>query len=107
MCAVRAPSGGRFRTRSDAASGGNDTPEASRSSVYPVAEDAGGRPTRSRDRTRLQQSAERDDRLLRSPARSEEHTSELQSLMRNSYSVCCLNKKKCDNSFTTYTYTKK
>src|SRR3546814_1068784 len=26
-------------------------------------------------------------------ARSEEHTSELQSLMRNSYAVCCLNKK--------------
>src|SRR3546814_14604511 len=46
----------------------NDTPEASRSSVYPVAEDAGGRPTRWRDRTRLQQSADRDDRLLRSPA---------------------------------------
>src|SRR3546814_3673092 len=27
-------------------------------------------------------------------ARSEEHTSELQSLMRNSYDVCCLQKKK-------------
>src|SRR3546814_3252284 len=27
-------------------------------------------------------------------ARSEEHTSELQSLMRNSYAVCCLKKKK-------------
>src|SRR3546814_4471024 len=27
-------------------------------------------------------------------ARSEEHTSELQSLMRNSYAVFCLNKKK-------------
>src|SRR3546814_1794532 len=26
--------------------------------------------------------------------RSEEHTSELQSLMRNSYAVCCLEKKK-------------
>src|SRR3546814_7869519 len=26
--------------------------------------------------------------------RSEEHTSELQSLMRNSYAVCCLKKKK-------------
>src|SRR3546814_10805276 len=26
--------------------------------------------------------------------RSEEHTSELQSLMRNSYAVCCLQKKK-------------
>src|SRR3546814_3376834 len=29
-----------------------------------------------------------------SPGRSEEHTSELQSLMRNSYAVFCLNKKK-------------
>src|SRR3546814_3564333 len=27
------------------------------------------------------------------PCRSEEHTSELQSLMRNSYAVCCLQKK--------------
>src|SRR3546814_5968403 len=34
------------------------------------------------------------------PARSEEHTSELQSLMRNSYAVFCLKKKKTH----TYTY---
>src|SRR3546814_5498800 len=32
--------------------------------------------------------------LLDDPARSEEHTSELQSLMRNSYAVFCLKKKK-------------
>src|SRR3546814_6042307 len=32
-------------------------------------------------------------RLLRVPARSEEHTSELQSLMRISYAVFCLKKK--------------
>src|SRR3546814_5492988 len=31
------------------------------------------------------------------PARSEEHTSELQSLMRNSYAVFCLKKKKIAN----------
>src|SRR3546814_10305442 len=31
-------------------------------------------------------------------ARSEEHTSELQSLMRNSYAVCCLKQKKHKNS---------
>src|SRR3546814_8120080 len=30
----------------------------------------------------------------RAPLRSEEHTSELQSLMRNSYAVFCLKKKK-------------
>src|SRR3546814_1029028 len=34
-----------------------------------------------------------DTDLLR-PTRSEEHTSELQSLMRNSYAVFCLKKKK-------------
>src|SRR3546814_8956015 len=32
-------------------------------------------------------------RLIRNAVRSEEHTSELQSLMRNSYAVFCLNKK--------------
>src|SRR3546814_2242113 len=32
--------------------------------------------------------------------RSEEHTSELQSLMRISYAVFCLNKKKQDNTLT-------
>src|SRR3546814_5124718 len=39
---------------------------------------------------RSQRSALRGDRR---PARSEEHTSELQSLMRISYAVFCLNKK--------------
>src|SRR3546814_13955230 len=33
--------------------------------------------------------------------RSEEHTSELQSLMRNSYAVFCLKKKKTNNKSTT------
>src|SRR3546814_9381470 len=37
---------------------------------------------------------ERNDRSLTSPTRSEEHTSELQSLMRISYAVFCLKKKK-------------
>src|SRR3546814_15516879 len=35
----------------------------------------------------------REDGRLRQPARSEEHTSELQSLMRISYAVFCLKKK--------------
>src|SRR3546814_1912693 len=34
---------------------------------------------------------------LVAPFRSEEHTSELQSLMRNSYAVFCLKKKKTTN----------
>src|SRR3546814_6489185 len=36
-------------------------------------------------------------RVLRGTGRSEEHTSELQSLMRISYAVFCLKKKKKDN----------
>src|SRR3546814_9241190 len=37
-------------------------------------------------------------RTLRSIGRSEEHTSELQSLMRSSYAVFCLNKKRAPNT---------
>src|SRR3546814_1546018 len=36
--------------------------------------------------------------------RSEEHTSELQSLMRISYAVFCLKKKKTTNTYTIYEY---
>src|SRR3546814_10515012 len=36
--------------------------------------------------------------------RSEEHTSELQSLMRISYAVFCLKKKKNDQCYSLYTY---
>src|SRR3546814_1829214 len=36
------------------------------------------------------------------PLRSEEHTSELQSLMRISYAVFCLKKKKIDTNNTTH-----
>src|SRR3546814_8095094 len=38
--------------------------------------------------------------------RSEEHTSELQSLMRISYAVFCLKKKKTSAVVTTYKYTR-
>src|SRR3546814_7416959 len=37
--------------------------------------------------------------------RSEEHTSELQSLMRNSYAVFCLKKKNTCTILSTYTHT--
>src|SRR3546814_1864994 len=40
-------------------------------------------------------------RVRRRPLRSEEHTSELQSLMRISYAVFCLNKKKERDNATT------
>src|SRR3546814_5491278 len=42
--------------------------------------------------------------LLARPPRSEEHTSELQSLMRISYAVFCLKKKKQQQHSTTHIY---
>src|SRR3546814_3604469 len=42
--------------------------------------------------------------LIYEPSRSEEHTSELQSLMRISYAVFCLKKKNQDNKPHTVTY---
>src|SRR3546814_10346114 len=69
----------------------------------PQGKDAHPAPGRSRDRHRLAQ-APRGGCTRRhgepaidmdvDPGRSEEHTSELQSLMRISYAVFCLNKKK-------------
>src|SRR3546814_2647383 len=50
-------------------------------------------PGRARDRRRRPSGRSRQDR-------SEEHTSELQSLMRISYAVFCLKKKKKDNTHT-------
>src|SRR3546814_5134229 len=50
--------------------------------------DKDGQPVQSRD------AVDRRNRLIEHLARSEEHTSELQSLMRISYSVFCLKKKK-------------
>src|SRR3546814_5760785 len=41
-------------------------------------------------------------RIARQSVRSEEHTSELQSLMRISYAVFCLKKKKQNTRYTTY-----
>src|SRR3546814_3026820 len=41
------------------------------------------------------------------PLRSEEHTSELQSLMRISYAVFCLKKKTTNNTYTTYSNRRK
>src|SRR3546814_1588226 len=41
------------------------------------------------------------DRTMAFDGRSEEHTSELQSLMRTSYDVFCLKQKKFTNQYTT------
>src|SRR3546814_1406050 len=45
-----------------------------------------------------------DSRATRSSERSEEHTSELQSLMRNSYAVFCLKKKRTPKKLQRKTY---
>src|SRR3546814_8785698 len=44
-----------------------------------------------------------EDVVFHDPGRSEEHTSELQSLMRISYAVFCLKKKKHNNKSHEYT----
>src|SRR3546814_7870289 len=44
----------------------------------------------------------RDELIATAADRSEEHTSELQSLMRISYAVFCLKKKKQNNNTTTH-----
>src|SRR3546814_5319417 len=56
---------------------------------------ARGLPARGRQRPRLlHRQPGRPFGVVAAAARSEEHTSELQSLMRNSYAVFCLKKKK-------------
>src|SRR3546814_4981505 len=67
-------------------------PAAERRDLEPAVVGERGQPRRRRARMRLQQRVvtKTCPRLLR----SEEHTSELQSLMRNSYAVFCLKKKR-------------
>src|SRR3546814_3447831 len=62
--------------------------------------DAGGLPLKEVATGRLQQGGALGGQDLRRHRRlrSEEHTSELQSLMRSSYAVFCLKKKKHKNS---------
>src|SRR3546814_5143115 len=43
---------------------------------------------------------DRSDLIARAVGRSEEHTSEIQSLMRHSYAVFCLKKKTADKKYT-------
>src|SRR3546814_4923154 len=60
----------------------------------PVADGQGGDPRSGTPDRRTQ----RLEKTQRGEARSEEHTSELQSLMRISYAVFCLKKKKKQNT---------
>src|SRR3546814_2267727 len=60
-----------------------------------LATDSLGRSHRSKlGKNRLQLAIDLTREVLRVPDRSEEHTSELQSLMRISYAVFCLKKKR-------------
>src|SRR3546814_1574585 len=53
-----------------------------------------------KSRTKLQDAATAGKAKAQAKARSEEHTSELQLLMRISYAVFCLKKKNTDNPLT-------
>src|SRR3546814_7945220 len=77
-------------------------------SVHPSACGASSQPSTNsavvaagtRLRRRLSSSLPRDSHDSGLPSRSEEHTSELQSLMRISYAVFCLKKNKEKNNIT-------
>src|SRR3546814_6371682 len=65
-------------------------------------------PEQIHDREQNDRAEQRDQqRAKREAARSEEHTSELQSLMRISYAVFCLKKKKINNNIKQKKHKKK
>src|SRR3546814_7516391 len=71
--------------------------------AQPEAEQAGAGdplPVAARPQPRAERQRRREQRPQRPRQRSEEHTSELQSLMRISYAVFCLQKKKKHNNIT-------
>src|SRR3546814_2529541 len=70
--------------------------------LFRSAADAGTGLARGRQRRRIRHPANRRRRELPALPRSEEHTSELQSLMRISYAVFCLKKKKSTQSHKHY-----
>src|SRR3546814_1272540 len=61
-------------------------------------EDGGDRIDLGRGRSNDRRDQRREDKAEQTDRRSEEHTSELQSLMRISYAVFCLKKKKTQNN---------
>src|SRR3546814_7518670 len=62
-------------------------------------------PATSASRRKARSSRAASSRSGSSPGRSEEHTSELQSLMRSSYAVLCLKKKHNKQTTTTSPHT--
>src|SRR3546814_2416573 len=84
--AAREPAGGRSRPEPD-----QRQPEGTKAGVDAAEQEhlEADRPQQRADELRQQGEVEDDDLRVR----SEEHTSELQSLMRRSYAVFCLKKK--------------
>src|SRR3546814_6497795 len=83
-------------------------PEERTSTETPLvvaSERGSGQWPRGKNRKRLERRARAGDSPVRveSLSRSEEHTSELQSLMRISYAVFCLTKKQTTHQFSNYT----
>src|SRR3546814_4458161 len=69
-----------------------------------VAEKAGAKLDQEAPFADPQELADYDSIIFGTPTRSEEHTSELQSLMRISYAVFCLKKKKHKTELNTHTH---
>src|SRR3546814_5230598 len=70
----------------------------SSSASTPMPRKAGGLKSSRPNRFKMCSGSGADRSLIHSTKRSEEHTSELQSLMRTSYAVFCLKKKKNTNT---------
>src|SRR3546814_4530444 len=88
---------GRNGAAAECAPGGKGEHPRAGAKVKDVAErrSACGQPVEHREAARRRRMLPRAERTSRfDQKRSEEHTSELQSLMRNSYAVFCLKKKK-------------
>src|SRR3546814_1163915 len=81
-----------FRSRSRHATWGSDGAAGRRLSVDPAGDVRTDRPGACRREHRLRRMPDRDGKADRTRPRSEEPTSELQSLMRISYAVFCLKK---------------
>src|SRR3546814_9252455 len=82
---------------------GDAAPESRRAEPFAFEQCFGHLARIETERARRQVADIRKERLFRIDRRSEEHTSELQSLMRISYAVFCLKKKTTNHSSTVTT----
>src|SRR3546814_8891853 len=91
-----------FRSATPATAGARPAPAAGASEGPPTS--ASDPAVQAQLRSDIDQAIERRSRAMRTQAaRSEEHTSELQSLMRISYAVFCLKKKTKQQTIQTHT----